>query len=87
MAQYYGTCPSVAASAVTSDPDPSITVTVSNFGIYKHREALLSNDLEEGWALELCRYLETVQRDIKKDSDIVEWWQVSCSFFYKIYFY
>ena len=43
----------------------------------KHREKLLSDDAEEGWASELRRYLGTVQRDVKKDTDIVEWWQVS----------
>jgi len=42
----------------------------------KHRETLLSNDLEEGWASELRRYTSTMQRDVKKDTDIVEWWQV-----------
>ena len=79
MAEYYRTPsrPSVA-TPVTSENEPSITVTVSDFD--KHRETLLTNDVDEGWALELCRYLETVQHDIKKDSDIVEWWQVSFSF-------
>lgn len=76
MADYYNTRPSLAATPVTADPD--ISITVSDFD--KHRESLLSKDAEEGWALELCRYLETIQRDVKKDSDIVEWWQVSISF-------
>jgi hypothetical protein len=76
MADYYNTRPSIAATPKTADPDPSITV--SDFD--KHRESLLSKDVEEGWALELCRYLETIQRDVKKDTDIVEWWQVSISF-------
>jgi hypothetical protein len=75
MAEYYSTRPSIAATPATS-LDPSITV--SEFD--KHRETLLSNDVEEGWVPELRRYLETIQRDIKKDADIVEWWQVSCSF-------
>ena len=43
----------------------------------KHREQLLANDAEEGWASELRRYLSTMQRDVKKDADIIEWWQVS----------
>ena len=81
MAEYYRTCPSVAATPIT-DPNPSITV--SNFD--KHRESLLSNEVEEGWVSELHRYLETIQHDLKKDVDIVEWWQVSCPFS-KTYFY
>lgn len=81
MAEYYRTRPSIAATPI-SVPDPSITV--SEFD--KHRESLLSNDVEEGWVAELRRYLENMQRDIKKDVDIVEWWQVSCSF-QNFYFY
>ena len=74
MAEYYSTRPSVqvAATLVTSDPN------LSEFD--KHHESLLLNDIEEGWVEELCCYLETLQHDIKKDADIVEWWQVSCSF-------
>jgi hypothetical protein len=75
MADYYSTRPSVTTTSIESDPDP--TITVSEFD--KHRESLLSDDVEEGWVPELRRYLETVQRDIKKDADIVEWWQVSIS--------
>lgn len=76
MAEYYDTRPSVVASNTTPDPDTS--VTVSEFD--KHRESLLSNEVEEGWVPELRRYLETMHRDIKKDADIVEWWQVSAHF-------
>ena len=76
MAEYYDTRPSVVASNTTPDLDTS--VTVSEFD--KHRESLLSNEVEEGWVPELRRYLETMHRDIKKDVDIVEWWQVSAHF-------
>ena len=51
---------------------------VSNLSEYdKHCKQLLSDDVDEGWALELRRYLGTMQRDVKKDTDIVEWWQIS----------
>jgi len=43
----------------------------------KHRETLLAADVEEGWASELRRYLATMQRDVTKHTDIIEWWQVS----------
>ena len=80
MAEYYSTRPPVApTSTITSDLESSINV--SEFD--KHRETLLSNDVEDGWVPELRRYLEIMHRDIKKDSDIVEWWQVS-GFFYTI---
>ena len=42
----------------------------------KHCKTLLMGDAEEGWASELRRYLGTMQRDVKKDTDLVEWWQV-----------
>ena len=41
-----------------------------------HCETLLTANVEEGWAAELCRYLGTMQRDVTKNTDIVEWWQV-----------
>jgi hypothetical protein len=48
--------------------------TLSEFD--KLRETLLTDDLEEGWASELRRYLGSMQRDVTKDTDLVEWWQV-----------
>ena len=77
MSQYYENCPIAAANMVsesvaTATGDAPI---LSEFD--KHREWLLSDDVEEGWASELRRYLSTVQQDVKKDVDIVEWWQVS----------
>ena len=80
MAEYYNNRPSVAPASVTSNSEPSIAL--SEFD--KHRESLLSNNIEEGWAAELRSYLETIHRDIKKDSDIVEWWQVRFFFLFKI---
>ena len=80
MAEYYNNRPSVAPASVTSNSEPSIAL--SEFD--KHRESLVSNDIEEGWVAELRSYLETIHRDIKKDSDIVEWWQVRFFFLFKI---
>jgi hypothetical protein len=45
----------------------------------KLRETLLTADAEEGWASELRRYTSTMQRDVTKHTDLVEWWQVSNS--------
>jgi len=77
MAHYYATYPTVnTAVPSASDEGDAATETISEFD--KHREALLSDDSEEGWASELRRYLKTVEQGVKKDTDIVEWWQV-CS--------
>jgi hypothetical protein len=76
MARYYRNRPSTIAdrSAGNDVTAPTEAPTLSEFD--KHRETLLSDDAEEGWASELRRYLGTMQRDVKKDTDIVEWWQV-----------
>jgi hypothetical protein len=78
MAIYYRNRPSttVTMSNVAKDNSTdSNTPALSEFD--KHRQTLVSADLEEGWAPELRRYLGKVQQDIEKDTDIVEWWQVS----------
>jgi len=76
MYKYYQSRPStVNWSAQTQATTSSETATLSEFD--KHRETLLSEDTEEGWASELRRYLSTMQRDVTKQTDIIEWWQVS----------
>jgi len=79
MFHYYQTRPSTLAtlngSAQTEAATSSETPTLSEFD--KHRETLLSDDMEEGWASELRRYLSTMQREVTKQTDIIEWWQVS----------
>jgi len=79
MAEYYKTRPYTVAipdrSAENGNPKSKEARTLSEFD--KHRKTLLSEDAVEGWASELRRYLITMQRDVEKDTDIVEWWQVS----------
>jgi hypothetical protein len=79
MSRYYRTRPTTIPKSNTSaEDDMRLVEAVSHLSEYdKHREQLLSDDVDEGWALELRRYLGTMQRDVKKDTDIVEWWQVS----------
>jgi hypothetical protein len=83
MAVYYknhlSTAPIVPfanASSATSTSTSAPGHAMSEFD--KHRETLLLDDLEEGWASELCRYLNTMQRDVKKNTDIVEWCTCNC---------
>jgi hypothetical protein len=76
MYKYYQSHPStVNGSAQTQATTSSKTATLSKFD--KHRETLLSEDTEEGWASKLRRYHDTMQQDVTKQMDIVEWWQVS----------
>lgn len=77
MAEYWKTRPSIIAASrpsVNGKTTSKAPRALSEFD--KLREALLSNDAEEGWASELRRYLSTMQWDVDKDTDIVEWWQV-----------
>ncbi len=82
MAQYYNNHivtpgPLETASAVRNNADATSSKSRKLSEFDRHCETLLSDDAEEGWASELRRYLGTMQRDIKKDADIIEWWQVS----------
>lgn len=73
MAHYYRNCPST--QPVQPDPKSDSTPKVlSEFD--KLRETLLADDLEEGWTSELRRYLSAMERDVTKETDLVEWWQV-----------
>jgi hypothetical protein len=83
MAQYYNTRPFVIAVPNVSDKGEVATEAISECD--KYCKTLLSDDTEEGWASELCCYLKTVEQ-VKKDIDIVEWWQVSSLACFKIFY-
>ena len=51
---------------------------VSDFD--RHCLKLLVQGDEEGWMLELQRYLKDLPANIMKDTDILEWWSVSSLF-------
>lgn len=73
MSKYYNDR-KPAVAVVNDAEDPAQASEMSEFD--KHRISLLTADVEEGWASELRRYLDTMQREVKKDTDLVEWWQV-----------
>jgi hypothetical protein len=79
MATYYDNHPT-ATTAATSDVlnDKPVSADAPILSEYvKHCLALLSDDAEEVWASKLRRYLSKIQHDVEKDTDVVEWWQVS----------
>jgi hypothetical protein len=77
MAHYYKNRPSASTGPVkTNAKKVAEPPVLSEFD--KYRESLLSIDAEEGWASELRQYLGSMQREVTKDTDLVEWWQVSC---------
>jgi hypothetical protein len=84
MAQYYRNRPRVsdvlavdalAVDALAADlgiDNVAHAPVLSEFD--KHRKQLLTDDAQEGWVSELRRYLSTMQEDVTKDTDLVEWW-------------
>ncbi len=78
MAQYYQNCPFTTPQQPHGEDHPDQrddAPVVLEFD--KLRETLLTDNMEEGWASELRRYLSTMQQDVTKDTDLVKWWQVS----------
>jgi hypothetical protein len=84
MEKYWKTRPRASASVpahsvIDLDPDIDDTgrssQTLSDYDLY--RQSLVTKDDNEGWASEKRRYLKDMPADVTKDTDIVEWWQVS----------
>jgi len=74
MAQYYNTCPAAIPIQRGTGTQDTNDDKASKFD--RHRETLLTADADEGWAAELCHYTSTMQWDVTKNTDLVEWWQV-----------
>jgi hypothetical protein len=71
MAQYYNHRPVTTPQPVTPRNPPADVRVLSEYD--KLRETLLTDDAEEGWASELHRYLHAMQRNVTKETDLVEW--------------
>ena len=44
-----------------------------------HHLTLISEEQEEGWQAEICRYLKDLPVNITRNTDIIAWWQVCVS--------
>ena len=79
MAEYYQDHPLARPQQANTRDHANTAAKVSVLSEYdKVHETLLTDDAEEGWASELRHYLKSMDRVVTKDTDIVEWWQVSC---------
>jgi hypothetical protein len=68
--------PAVAGKSTSASPAPFDDASVlSEFD--RVRLSLIAKEDGEGWPAELRRYLKEMPDDVTKDTDIVEWWQVS----------
>lgn len=72
MEQYYQRRPG-RSSAEDEDPRER-NRNLSEFDRY--RQSLVNKDDDEGWYSEYRRYLKDRPADVKKDTDIIQWWQV-----------
>jgi len=84
MAHYYANQPSAAITVSIPATENPIADAPTLTEFDKHRKTLLTVDDDEGWAAELRRYLGTMQREVEKDTDLVEWWQVSNNLIYHV---
>ena len=74
-----------APTEATDAPDPSATSLVqSNFDCYRQSLLNTNDKAEEHWQSELRRYLKEFLHDVTKDTNIIEWWQVSSSLYHFI---
>lgn len=77
MAQYYENQPPAPSISISAGNPLSSTEAHVLSEFDKHRKSLLAEDAQEGWASELCHYLSTMERNVTKETDLIEWWQVS----------
>jgi hypothetical protein len=79
MAQYYNDRPAVLPQQQTTGCLSAETTTTQAHVLSEFdrlRATLLKDDMDDGWAAELRRYLGAGERDVTKDIDLVEWWEV-----------
>jgi hypothetical protein len=79
MEKYYSQRPRRLPAASSESSIPAGTL-LSEFDRY--RQTLMNKDDIEGWASELRRYEKDRPVDVTKNTDIVQWWQVSSVFFF-----
>lgn len=78
MEEYWQSRPKPAPAQATNPIDLSST-NLSEFDRLRHT-LVAQEEHEEGWAAELRRYLKGMPADVSKETDIVQWWQVSSPF-------
>ena len=79
MEAYWSCRPRQSSTHSTPDDDRN-SATTSNNSIGsdydRYRQTLVANN-DKGWAAELRCYLKDMPADVTKETDIIEWWQVS----------
>ena len=74
MEDYYERRPGRSSGTSSTAENEETDTTLSEYDRY--RQSLVNEDDDKGWNLEYCRYLNDWPANVKKDMDIVQWWQV-----------
>ena len=74
MEDYYERRPSRSSGTSSTAENGETDTTLSEYDRY--RQSLVNEDDDEGWNSEYRRYLNDRPANVKKDTDIVQWWQV-----------
>ena len=72
MCQYYKDRLSASVSQTNKNPTKCTTRAPVLSEFDKLRESLLTDDVAEGWASELRRYLGRMERDVTKETNLIE---------------
>jgi hypothetical protein len=81
MEEYYQRRPGRLSPKVEDEEERKENSNISEYDQY--RRTLVNKDDDEGWNSEYRRYLKDRPANVKKDTDIVRWWQVCL--FYSVY--
>lgn len=76
MEEYYQTRPQ-AVPVAPHNPNEGANLMALSSEYDQYHQSLVDNDDNEGWESELWHYLKDRPASVLKDTDIVEWWQVS----------
>ena len=77
MEEYYQRRPGRSSGTPSTAENEEPETILSEYDQY--RQSLVNNDDDEGWISEYRRYLKDRPANVKKDTDIIQWWQV-CPF-------
>ena len=80
MEKYWKSRPVAPPTATPTTPitgnDAASASASSMLEYHRYRQTLLAAEEDEGWEVELRRYLKDMPADVTADTDIIQWWQV-----------
>ncbi len=68
------------AAPTTPGENDTLSKPSQQFAALREKEIQVKRargELEESWRAEVRRYLSTIEEDVNKDTNLIEWWGVS----------